>query len=477
MRAVFRVIRPSAMGLAIVAQLACGSPGVEKVGGTPRGDAASGTSDGPGFFTVPDGGGLERPGIGSEPSCASQAFAAERLPLDLLILVDASSSMAEPVAGLPRSKWVTVQDALFGFVKDPMSAGLGIGLQFFPLAGSGTPCSTAADCGVTAPGGAQVCEQHRACVAPGMSPSGAAGCSPFDLAVCPLGTACQTVGICAMTGVECAPIGTACPGGVAGNSCQAQPTTCYSAEPVCATEAYARLAVPIVDLPGAAGAFVRSMSLRRPGGQTPMAQAAIGALNHLRARLAAMPRRRAALVIATDGLPSGCGNQDIPTIGDSLYTARITAPSVVTYVIGVLDPAAVAQGRSDFQQLSVAGGTGNPFILAANGDLNQKLLEALNQIRGELACEYVIPEEKKASIDFGKVNLHFTGAASQEDVPYVGRAERCDATRGGWYYDVDPQAGGTPGRVIACPASCQRFRSEPTGKVELRFGCKTVVIQ
>jgi hypothetical protein len=464
---------------------ACSEPPVMMTFGRgPDGAAAPAGMDGPGFgFSVPDGGaGDGGPGFptGNEPTCASQAFAAEQLPLDLVVLVDSSGSMAELVAGAGLTKWQMVRAALSAFVKDPGSSGLGIGLQYFPLLGSGSPCSFETDCGfgLPFPGVPPVCEQHKACIGPGVSPGAAAGCSPLDTAVCPGGTTCQTIGVCAMTGVECTPIGMPCPGGVAGDMCAAPATTCYSAILACAPDGYARLAVDISALPAAAGPFMRSLAVRRPGGLTPLSQAAVGALNNLRARLTAMPRRRAALIIATDGLPAGCGNQDIPIIADSLYTARTTAPSVPTYVIGVLDPAFVAQGTADFSELAGASGTRDPFILTPTTALTQKLLEALSQIRNGLACEYVIPEDAKAMIDFGKVNLTFTGAtATEESVPYVARPDRCDPTRGGWYYDADPAAGGAPTRVIACDATCRRFTSEPTGKVNLRFGCKTVVIQ
>jgi hypothetical protein len=471
--------------LLALAALGCGSPSVMTAMTSGRGPDGAGTAartDGPGFgFGLPDAGAGDGPAPGftaDDPTCASQVYAAERLPLDLVVLVDSSGSMAELVAGAGQTKWQMVQAALYAFVKDPGSSGLGIGLQYFPLVGSGSPCTSSDDCGFPGTGVPPVCEQHRACVAPGGSPGGAAGCSPLDIAACPGGTTCQTIGVCAMTGVECAPLGSPCPGGVAGDTCAAPATTCYSAMLVCAPESYARLAVDISPLPAAAAPFVRSLAVRRPGGLTPLAQAAVGALNNLRARLAAMPGRRAALIIATDGLPAGCGNQDIPVIADSLYTARTTAPSVPSYIIGVLDPGFVALGTRDFGELAGAGATRQPFILSPTGDLTQKLLEALSQIRNELACEYVIPEDKKGMIDFGKVNLTFTGpGAAEENVPYVGRADRCDPTRGGWYYDADPAAGGIPARVVACDATCRRFRSQPNGRVDLRFGCKTVVIQ
>ena len=72
--------------------------------------------------------------------------------------------------------------------------------------------------------------------------------------------------------------------------------------------------------------------------------------------------------------------------------------------------------------------------------------------------------------------MNFKGAAGpDETVLYVERADRCDPARGGWYYDVDPAAG-TPTRVIACQATCQRFKADPNATVDIRYGCRTRVI-
>src|SRR5204863_7497429 len=101
--------------------------------------------------TVAEAGAARSSGAATGESCAFQSFAAERLPLDLVILVDASGSMADPVAGAGRSKWQMAQEALASFVRDPGSAGLGLGLQFFPLVGAGTPCAAPTDCGAFEP--------------------------------------------------------------------------------------------------------------------------------------------------------------------------------------------------------------------------------------------------------------------------------------------------------------------------------------
>src|SRR5688500_18816439 len=114
----------------------------------PRADGAPPSSrDGSGFTFQPGDGGEAEAGSGplpDEKTCSEQVHAARPVPVDLLLLVDSSSSMLEPVAG--RTKHALVRDALVSFVGDPRSAGLGIALQYFPLPRE-TECTSDADCG------------------------------------------------------------------------------------------------------------------------------------------------------------------------------------------------------------------------------------------------------------------------------------------------------------------------------------------
>ena len=66
---------------------------------------------------------------------------AKRLTVDLLVLLDVSLSMAVSVEGGGRSKASLVSQALLRFVKDPRSAGSGVGLGVFPAPpAAGTQC-------------------------------------------------------------------------------------------------------------------------------------------------------------------------------------------------------------------------------------------------------------------------------------------------------------------------------------------------
>jgi hypothetical protein len=59
----------------------------------------------------------------------------------------------------------------------------------------------------------------------------------------------------------------------------------------------------------------------------------------------------------------------------------------------------------------------------------------------------------------------------------VASPARCDAVRGGWYYDVDPATGGNPTRISTCEATCRRFKTDTASEVSLTFGCATRVIE
>src|ERR1700710_2665300 len=75
------------------------------------------------------------------PACATSVVKADKIPLDLFIMLDQSSSMTDTVSG-GGTKWSTVTSALDTFVQQPGLDGVSVGIQYFgvPPGGSGT-CS------------------------------------------------------------------------------------------------------------------------------------------------------------------------------------------------------------------------------------------------------------------------------------------------------------------------------------------------
>jgi hypothetical protein len=453
------------------------SPSGAGTGGGGSGSAGAGgpsDSDG-GSFILPDAAagtnaGMDAPA--ANQTCAEEAHRAEIVPLDLMILVDSSASMSD-LAGT-GSKWEAAQSALSGFVRDPRSSGLGVGLQFYP-GGKERTCMDDTDCGWMK-AGAFYCKPRQVCLGAG-GLLGAPSCGGPNSPRCPAGTTCTSIGRCSTSGADCADIGQACP--AAGGMCQGGERSCRETLPSsgCDEAGYAAgPAVPIANLPANEMPLVRSMLGKTPLGSTPMGPAVRGVLTQLRAHLVANPGRKVALVLVGDGLPGGCAMNDIAAIATNLTAAATGAPSIPTYVIGVFSPAEVATSQPELDRLAMAGATTRSFLLTSTPDLTQRLQDALAQIRGAaIACEFTIPAPKAGAIDFNRVNVRHTGTAGPVDLPYVGSVDRCDPTRGGWYYDVPPSKG-VPSRILVCDASCRSFKMDATAKVDLLFGCATRVI-
>jgi hypothetical protein len=218
-----------------------------------------------------------------------------------------------------------------------------------------------------------------------------------------------------------------------------------------------------------------------PQGATPTTQAVTGALAQLRMRAMSNPDRKPVLVMATDGLPSSpdcLTDNTINAASQQLSAASIGTPSIPTYVIGIFGANQSAQSMTQLGQLATAGGTGMPFLLTTGGtDLRQQFLDKLNTIRGTaLGCEFAIPKPAMgANLDFNQVNVRVKAGMTTEDLGYTKNAAGCDPVKGGWYYDTDP-AVADPTRILLCDASCKKVQMTAGVSVDLRLGCKTIVI-
>jgi hypothetical protein len=237
----------------------------------------------------------------------------------------------------------------------------------------------------------------------------------------------------------------------------------------CDATKYAKPAVEIAPLPGAASAIITSIGNQTPSGGTPTSAALTGAIQHAKAWAIAHPTHVTIAVFATDGEPQGC-NESLSFINGIAAAGAKGTPKILTYVIGVGDLVTTLNG------IAAAGGTKKAFIVDPTQDTGQKFLEAMNQIRGAaLACSYLIPVPVSGETpDFGSVNVQYTpGATGSTPVifPKVQDKAQCEAGVDAWYYDDNA----APTQIILCDSTCTSLSADTAGQVKVVLGCGTVV--
>ena len=401
-------------------------------------------------------------GFDPDASCAGETHEAELVPLDLFIMLDISASMTQLTsAGTP--KWDEVKEALGTFLRDPLSARLGVGIQFFPQTAAGVPaeCTNHQQCGQWGPCFITVCQNS----AQGFVPCSQNQDCPGTTGPCvPLGTCGQLL---------CAPAGTACAN--LQPCASVQVSTCTRGS--CALSMYERAAVPIAALPGNARLLMAAIDAQVLRGGTPTGPSLEGALTYAKTFSEQNTEHVTAVVYATDGLPTECAPQDISSISQIAASAYAATPSVRTFVVGVFAPSESA-APSNLNAIAAAGGTQTAFMIDTTKSVAQQLIAALNKIRASvLACEFLLPAPLDGGeLDFDKVNVQVTDIrAAPTPLYYVSDPSQCDPVNGGWHYDVDPKSGGRPTKIIVCPSTCAVFKQSIGMKVDLRLGCQTRV--
>jgi len=93
-----------------------------------------------------------------------------------------------------------------------------------------------------------------------------------------------------------------------------------------------------------------------------------------------------------------------------------------------------------------------------------------------VSCDLPIPPPPDGMLfDSMRVNVSIVGGSTTSLGKVRGGAASCGAM-GGWYYDSDTM----PMRVVLCPASCDlaqtELRASGTARVQVQFGCESVLI-
>lgn len=134
-------------------------------------------------------------------------------------------------------------------------------------------------------------------------------------------------------------------------------------------------------------------------------------------------------------------------------------------------PISAAEGKVYKQLVQQTGGViGNLCIedfAAVFKDMATSVVQG-----SKISCDYAIPIPDGGMINPGQVNVQYTPMPGSMPQPIlnVPSAAGC-GQNGGWYYD-SPQ---NPTKIILCPGTCAAIQSNTGGKVDVLFGCDTVV--
>ena len=424
-------------------------------------------------------------------ACAIRSVEASRTPLDLFFMLDTSGSMNDLVAD-GQSKWSQISAAVSAFASDPASAGLGMGVQYFPLDAAGVPssCSRDSQCGSAGPCVARICDDGSGDACQSDDDCFAASCVP--IAAC----ANDPNSLCTTPGSSCG----ADANGFALGVCQTATPACANGDS-CASADYRTPAIGFDSLPGIANAVTQSLGSRIPQGGTPTAAALEGALQGARDFAAQHPDHKVVAVIATDGMPNEVADSSgasctsasdaVPDVVSVAASGLAGSPSIETFGIGVFTPDDIASGTDALNQIAAAGGSGQPYIVATastssaggGSSIESQFAAALNAIRGStLPCQFQLPTLVNTSSqfpDYSEVNVELSEGpdAGAATIPYVAPPQACGAgspASYGWSYDVDPSQG-SPNAIVLCPAACAMLQAAEASRVDIVLGCHTVV--
>ena len=239
----------------------------------------------------------------------------------------------------------------------------------------------------------------------------------------------------------------------------------------CTASDYATPSVEIAPLPGVFNAIKSAVQAHGPSTATPTAPALQGAINHAKSWGGFHPQHVTIVIFATDGDPTECSPQDIPSIQQIAAAGVAGTPKILTFVIGV------GSSLSNLNAIASSGGTTQAFLAdTSSSTMQSDLVQALNQIRGAaLGCSYQIPDPGDAGvIDFTQVNVQYTPGSGgpAQAIPQAPDQASCPPNADAWYYDNAT----APTKILLCPYTCNRITPDSSGQVDILTGCKTQVI-
>jgi hypothetical protein len=227
--------------------------------------------------------------------------------------------------------------------------------------------------------------------------------------------------------------------------------------------------VTISALPDASAAVIASITAASPDGSaTPVQPALEGTLQYAVDWSTANPTHETAVILVTDGEPTGCTYNSITGAATAAAAAAALDPPVLTHVIGIGSETAA------YDELAVGGGTDEAHVVPISSDMETPILAALEEIAPPVPCDLLLPDLGEEILVPDEVNVVLTDSVDPDveiTVPFVGSADSCDSELGGWYYRFDDAL--EIDAISLCPTTCDQARSDDWN-VSVEIGCDTV---
>jgi hypothetical protein len=242
----------------------------------------------------------------------------------------------------------------------------------------------------------------------------------------------------------------------------------------CLASMYTTPYVPMTALPSsdfeAAITAVTPQTQSDWGAGTPTLAVLQGTFEFLQGFAQTHPEGIYAVVLVTDGYPSGCDDNEISSVVAEVSSHAATIP---TYVIGVANPPIpdAPDTVSDLHAIAAAGGTSQAFIIETGDPQSTKVdfAQVIDVIRGAaISCEITIPPAPEGQVfDRSKVTVLYSSGGNETALAYDPSCAKDNA----WHYD-DPA---DPKSVVLCTGTCDAITSDPDANILVQFGCEVVI--
>jgi hypothetical protein len=402
-----------------------GNGGTPGTGPSGTGASSFGGSGDPGVITVVTnaGGasGLPDGGCFATASKAEQVVTTVEVPVtvtvnkpvDMFIMYDQSGSMNDNTPA--GTKWSAIKAALTGFVNSPTSAGIGVGIQYFPT--TPPPCTAQS----------ATCNCINLIITTVCLPTFGGSCTASDYAV-------PDVPIELLPAVApkiVASVGAHNPGG-------GTPTT-----------------------PALQGAqqYALGWAAAHPDRKTIVVLATDGDPSGCQGNA----------VTDVAAVASSAFNNAL-----SVQTFVIGVGSSLTS----LNQIAAAGGTGQALIVDAANGDPTQQFLDAMNKIREAVTVTHTETHTEthsttLPCEWTIPAAPgDQKFDKTKVNVDFaSGGNAASRIGAIPSAADCAGVTNGWHYD-DPA---TPTKVLVCPQTCDMIHAAADAQVNVVFGCATEI--